>query len=604
MPELPEVETIRAQLAERIPGRSFARVEVHDPKLVSPEDPAAFAQAGHRPAGSRSVGRRGKYLLIELDSGRHARRAPAHDRAPALAAPGPAEARSASCARASISTTAAPSPSATCAASAGPGSSRPRPPSARATGGARRHRAAVARASPARVLEGLLDGRRGPIKAVLLNQALVAGPRQHVRRRGPLPGAHPPRAPGRLARRRRDPPPAPGDPRPAGARPSRRAAPRSTATATRWGRRARCRTCCACTCTPASPARAAAPRSQDPRRPARDLLVPALPAGAGPVVSDVAGVRVGHWTDAAAGTGCTVVIPPPGTVGAVEVRGGGPATRETELLAPLASVGEVTALLLTGGSAFGLDAAAGVMRWCEERGLGPRHRASRGCRSCRPRASTTSASPATPRRPGPDDGYAACEAAARGPHAVGSVGAGTGATVGKLRGRRAGARAASARAARRLHDGIAVAALAVVNAWGDVLDERGEVIAGAVGEDGLRSRRPSGSSTRRRCTRACRRPSTPPSPAWSPTPASPAPRRRWWPGWPTRGWRGRCRRCTRPIDGDAAFCLATGARPASVFACGVAAAEAVSDAIRDAVRSATSVRGVPTGAERAAAVSG
>ena len=88
------------------------------------------------------------------------------------------------------------------------------------------------------------------------------------------------------------------------------------------------------------------------------------------MVSEVAGVRVGHWTDQGAGTGCTVVLPPPGTVGGVEVRGGGPATREADLLGPLASVQDVTALLLSGGSAYGLDAAAGVVRWCEERGLG------------------------------------------------------------------------------------------------------------------------------------------------------------------------------------------------------------------------------------------
>ena len=88
------------------------------------------------------------------------------------------------------------------------------------------------------------------------------------------------------------------------------------------------------------------------------------------MVSEVPGVRVGHWTDAAAGTGCTVVLPPPGTVGGVEVRGGGPATRDTDLLQPLASVQDVTALVLSGGSAFGLEAATGVARWCEEHGLG------------------------------------------------------------------------------------------------------------------------------------------------------------------------------------------------------------------------------------------
>src|SRR5436190_7962617 len=83
-----------------------------------------------------------------------------------------------------------------------------------------------------------------------------------------------------------------------------------------------------------------------------------------------AGFSVGHWTDAEAETGCTVVIPPPGTAAGVDVRGGGPGTRETDTLAPLAGSPDVTAVLLTGGSAFGLAAADGVSRWLEERGMG------------------------------------------------------------------------------------------------------------------------------------------------------------------------------------------------------------------------------------------
>jgi L-aminopeptidase/D-esterase-like protein len=82
------------------------------------------------------------------------------------------------------------------------------------------------------------------------------------------------------------------------------------------------------------------------------------------------GFRTGHWTDAGARTGCTVVIPPPGTRGSVDVRGGGTGTRETEALSPLANAEGPTAVLLTGGSAFGLAAADGVARWLDERGLG------------------------------------------------------------------------------------------------------------------------------------------------------------------------------------------------------------------------------------------
>ena len=88
------------------------------------------------------------------------------------------------------------------------------------------------------------------------------------------------------------------------------------------------------------------------------------------MLTDVAGIRVGHWTDAAAGTGCTAIILPQGARGGVDVRGGGPASRETDLLRPEATVPLVSAIVLSGGSAFGLDAASGVMAWCEEQGLG------------------------------------------------------------------------------------------------------------------------------------------------------------------------------------------------------------------------------------------
>ena len=87
-------------------------------------------------------------------------------------------------------------------------------------------------------------------------------------------------------------------------------------------------------------------------------------------VGDVAGVRVGHWHDLEAGTGCTVVIPPEGTVGAVDVRGGGASTRELELMRPNSPIAGPTALVFTGGSAWGLAAANGAMEWCREEGLG------------------------------------------------------------------------------------------------------------------------------------------------------------------------------------------------------------------------------------------
>ena len=321
------------------------------------------------------------------------------------------------------------------------------------------------------------------------------------------------------------------------------------------------------------------------------------------MVSAIAGVRVGHWTDAAAGTGCTVIIPPPGTVGAVEVRGGGPATRETELLGPFSAVSDVTALLFTGGSAFGLSAAAGVVRWCEEHGLG--HETGVARVPIVPAAAIFDLGlTQNLRRPGPDDAHAACEAAVEGPHEVGSVGAGTGATVGKLRGQAGWCKGGLGADARTLHDGVRVAAIAVVNAWGDVLDETGGVLAGAfdaqAGFLGASDRvidtppvhprlaAPTNTTlvcvvTDARLTRAEATTVARMSHAGMARAVSPV---------------------HTPIDGDAAFCLATGERPASVFACGVAAAEAAAGAIRDAVRRATSVRGVPTAAERRAAIPG
>jgi L-aminopeptidase/D-esterase-like protein len=321
------------------------------------------------------------------------------------------------------------------------------------------------------------------------------------------------------------------------------------------------------------------------------------------VVSEVAGVRVGHWTDAAAGTGCTVVLPPPGSVGGVEVRGGGPATREADLLGPLASVQDVTALLLAGGSAFGLDVASGVARWCEERGLG--HDTGAALVPVVPAACIYDLGIAADGpRPGPDQGYAACEAAAAGAHPVGSVGAGTGATVGKLRGQAGWCKGGLGAGSRRLYDGVTVAALVVVNAWGDVLDESGEVLAGAhdPAEGFL--------GAARRVIEA---------PPEHPRLAAPGSTTLACVVTDARLHKTDCSIVARmaqagvaravspvhtPFDGDAAFCLATGGRPASTFACGVAAAEAVADAIRGAVRSATSVRGVPTAADRAAGRAG
>ncbi len=319
------------------------------------------------------------------------------------------------------------------------------------------------------------------------------------------------------------------------------------------------------------------------------------------MVSEVEGVRVGHWTDRDAGTGCTVILPPPGTVGAIDVRGGGPATRDVDVLAPLATVTGPTAVLLSGGSAFGLDAASGVVRWCEQNGLGH----ATGYADV-PIVSTACifdlGITGNARRPGPEEGYAACVAARHGPHEVGSVGAGTGATCGKLRAREGWCKGGLGAASRTLYDGVTVAAVAVVNAWGDVLDERGEVLAGAflpgtgfvgaagrvVDEPPVHPRLMAGEHTTLVCVVTDAR--------LTKAEAAIA----------ARASHAGMARAVSPVhtmfDGDAAICLATGARAGSPFAVGVAAAEVTAAAIRDAVRSAVSVRGVPTGAERAASL--
>jgi L-aminopeptidase/D-esterase-like protein len=189
------------------------------------------------------------------------------------------------------------------------------------------------------------------------------------------------------------------------------------------------------------------------------------------------GFLIGHWTDAVGQTGCTAVIAPPGSRGGVDVRGGGPGTRETDVIAPLAGTTDVTAVCLSGGSAFGLAAADGVVRWCEESGRG--HETPAGLVPIVPAAVIYDLATGEPAaRPDAAAGYAACEVASQAVPERGSVGAGTGAAVGKIAGRERGTRTGVGYAAARTGLGHRVAALAVVNAFGDVIGEDGRVLAG------------------------------------------------------------------------------------------------------------------------------
>jgi L-aminopeptidase/D-esterase-like protein len=201
------------------------------------------------------------------------------------------------------------------------------------------------------------------------------------------------------------------------------------------------------------------------------------PAPGGGSITDVAGILVGNATDLEALTGCTVVLCPPGTVGSGEVRGGAPGTRETDLLRPGMLVQEVHAVLLTGGSAFGLAAADGVVRFLEERGVGFDTGVVRV--PIVPGAVLFDLWVGDPAvRPGPDDGYAAA-AAARADVPEGNVGAGTGATVAKLHGPERAVKGGLGTASARRGD-LVVGAVVAVNAVGEILDDAGDILVGAL----------------------------------------------------------------------------------------------------------------------------
>jgi len=196
-------------------------------------------------------------------------------------------------------------------------------------------------------------------------------------------------------------------------------------------------------------------------------------------ITDVPGIRVGHAQDEGALTGCTVVLCEKGAVGGVDQRGGAPGTRETDALYPMHLVQQVHAVVLSGGSAFGLDSASGVVRYLEERGVGFDVRVARV--------------PIVPAailfdlgigradvRPDPAMGYQACLNASRQPPAEGNIGAGMGATVGKVLGIGQAMKSGLGCASLEIGGGVVVGAIAAVNAFGDIIDPHsGQIIAGA-----------------------------------------------------------------------------------------------------------------------------
>lgn len=191
----------------------------------------------------------------------------------------------------------------------------------------------------------------------------------------------------------------------------------------------------------------------------------------------VPGIRVGHSTHLEGATGCTVILCPPETTAGVDVRGGAPGTRETDLLHPINLVQHVHAVVLSGGSAYGLATADGVMRWLEERQTG--YPVGDFVVPIIPTAILMDLPMGKPGvRPDAAMGYAACEAASDAPVPLGSVGAGTGCRVGPLMGNAYATKGGIGSAVFTLPNGLIVAALCAVNAFGDVIDSSGQIMAG------------------------------------------------------------------------------------------------------------------------------
>ncbi len=325
--------------------------------------------------------------------------------------------------------------------------------------------------------------------------------------------------------------------------------------------------------------------------------VPAGCAGQSRNATDAAwveGIKVGHFTLDGRPTGCTVIVAENGAVGGVDVRGGAPGTREIALLDPVNTVDVVHAVVLSGGSAFGLDAASGVVRELEERGVG--YRAGPHVVPIVTGAILFDLGlgddPSI--RPGPDCGYQAARTASAAPPASGSIGAGAGATVGKSRGMARATKGGIGKASITLNSGLTVAAVIAVNAVGDVVDPAtGEVVAGVRTEDG------SGFSDSRILLRADQ---ISPTPGQNTTIGVVLTNATLTKAQVTKvaqmaqdGLARAIYPAHTPSDGDAVFALGTGAfdGEVSVGTLGALAAEVVAEAILDAVRSAEGRGGVP-----------
>jgi len=315
-------------------------------------------------------------------------------------------------------------------------------------------------------------------------------------------------------------------------------------------------------------------------------------------LTDVDGIQVGHWTNLEAATGCTVVLCPDGAVAGVDVRGGAPGTRETALLDPVCMIEHVHAIVIGGGSAFGLAAADGVMRWLEERGYGFDVGVAKvpivpaailfdlgiGRADVRPDAAA---------------GYAACEAATNDAVTEGCVGAGTGATAGKMLGFAQATKTGLGSASIKVADGLIVAALVAPNPIGDIYDpSQQKIIAG--------TRAPEGGfadSVQLMINRATQNAPTL-TEGTNTTLAVIATNAKLSKSQATKVAQmahDGLARTIRPIhtnfDGDTIFALSCGEEEADVSLIGTLAADALAQAVVSAALSATGLHGLPAAGE-------
>jgi L-aminopeptidase/D-esterase-like protein len=327
-------------------------------------------------------------------------------------------------------------------------------------------------------------------------------------------------------------------------------------------------------------------------------------------LTDIAGFRVGHAHDMDALTGCTVVLCPPGVTGGVDQRGGAPGTRETDLLRPMHLVNEVHAVLLSGGSAYGLDAASGVMRYLEEQGIGVN--VGVGVVPIVPAAVIFDLALGEANvRPDAAMGYHACQQASDQGVLQGNVGAGAGATVGKLLGMAQATKSGLGCATLEAGGGVLVSALMVVNVLGEVIDpESGRLLAGTrrPPTGGDTSDHPIFISSLELLRNQAEYEINPPLSTLSNTAigvvATNAQLSKEQANKVAQMAHDGLARSVRPahtlFDGDTIFALASGEIPANVSTVGAFAAEAVARAVVAAVLSARPAGGLPAAQDVAA----